>query len=143
LDESVVAAVVRAGGWQAESGKKTVMRLYARKVMDGYINTQAFGLGKRGFEGVYKERMDEYLKPARRPAEDVGAKGKGRLEDIRAVARGESMQSLQNVANFAGEAVMVLVSNLEKERKKDYIHPALRADERERERHYICPATRG
>ena len=61
LPEGTLNVVVRAGGWNAVSGVFTVMKTYARKVIDEHIDLYSINLGYDiGPEGC-AERLREYL----------------------------------------------------------------------------------
>ncbi|KAL3132154.1 hypothetical protein ABBQ32_008761 [Trebouxia sp. C0010 RCD-2024] len=44
LPEAALTAILRAGGWQAVTGIPTVLRVYARKVLDQYIDMKSLSL---------------------------------------------------------------------------------------------------
>lgn len=45
LPEGTLEVMVRAGGWQAVTGARTVLRVYARAVIDKYIDMYSLSLG--------------------------------------------------------------------------------------------------
>lgn len=53
LDPGHLHLVTRACGWTAVTGQQTLLRVYARHVVDHAINTHGLGLGK--FEGKFHE----------------------------------------------------------------------------------------
>ena len=113
LDESVLAAIVWSGGWEAEAGKKTVMKVYVRRAMDEHMNTHRFGVGKDRTRRdkdrtrrLWQEKLEEYLKLGRRPEVVPPNRGTGRLEDVRTVVGMLEVRSLQAAANAAGDVVV-------------------------------------
>lgn len=61
LPEGVLTTILRAGGWQAVTGIPTVLRVYARKVLDQYIDMKSLSLGRDLGPEVWQQKFDEYL----------------------------------------------------------------------------------
>jgi hypothetical protein len=107
MAEDTLAAIVRAGGWEAESGKKTVGKTYTRAAADAHINTQLLGLGKDGTNAVFSRRHQEYVKDGRRPdVPPVNRVGGGTLGAVTWCARLPEVQYLQARVNAFGRAMV-------------------------------------
>jgi hypothetical protein len=107
MAEDTLVAIVRAGGWEAESGKKTVGKTYTRAAADAHINTQLLGLGKDGTHAVFEKRYQEYLKDGRRPdVPVVNRVGGGSLAAVVHCGRLPEVQVLQARVNELGLAMV-------------------------------------
>ena len=45
LSPGTIEMMIRWGGWQAATGAKTVLRIYARKIIDKYLDPYRLSLG--------------------------------------------------------------------------------------------------
>ncbi len=113
LDESVLAAIVWCGGWEAEAGKRPVMKVYVRRGRDEHMNIHRFGVGKDRTKRdkdrtrrLWPEKLEEYLELGCRPEVGPPNRGSGRLEDVRTVVGMVEVRSLQAAANAAGDVVV-------------------------------------
>lgn len=60
--------IIRWGGWQCVTGEKTVMSIYARKVIDAYMDNYALSYGRVPGKGEYAMKMKKYVSAEAYPA---------------------------------------------------------------------------
>jgi hypothetical protein len=53
--------MVRAGGWQAVTDAKTVLRVYARHVIDKHIDMYRISLGVERSEADWANKHEQYI----------------------------------------------------------------------------------
>lgn len=53
--------MIRWGGWQAVTGVMTVMRTYAHKIMDRYLDVFGLAFGREGSDAEWQARLDDYM----------------------------------------------------------------------------------
>ena len=61
LPEGTLNTICRAGGWQAATGVTTLLRVYARKVLDEHIDMYSLSLGYEVGESGWAQRLKSYL----------------------------------------------------------------------------------
>ena len=61
LPPGVIDMLVRAGGWQAVTGATTVLRGYARKTIDDFLNCYSLALGYTMSEAAWQQKRRAYL----------------------------------------------------------------------------------
>ena len=79
LPEGVLTAILRAGGWQAVTGIPTVLRVYARKVLDQYIDMKSLSLGRDLGTEVWQQKIVEYLGRHTFPTEAIVDPGRAEI----------------------------------------------------------------
>ena len=52
--------IIRWGGWQCVTGEKTVMRIYARKVIDAYLNNYGMSYGRVACKDEWAQKLVKY-----------------------------------------------------------------------------------
>ena len=71
LSPGTIEVMVRLGGWQAVTGARTVLRTYARKVIDEFVDASGLSLGYNWSDAEWARRKAEYLGVPRFPSEPV------------------------------------------------------------------------
>ena len=71
LDDGTLHCIVRWGGWQAVTGVQTVMRIYARKVIDDFIDPYAMSLGRPLSDKEWERRRVEYIGEVVSPSDSI------------------------------------------------------------------------
>ena len=65
--------IIRWGGWQCVTGEKTVMRIYARKVIDAYMDNYALSYGRQPTKDEWAQKMTNYtaveIQPKTKPCD--------------------------------------------------------------------------
>ena len=61
LSPGTKGLMIRWGGWQAVTGAKTVLRIYARKVIDKYLDPYSLSLGHELSDKEWEAKRKEYL----------------------------------------------------------------------------------
>lgn len=79
LSPGTLEVIVRWGGWQAVTGARTVMRVYARNVLDDHVDPYALSLGSRMTAEDWKLKQQQYLGTELWPTEPIVDRGRGRL----------------------------------------------------------------
>ena len=82
LSRSMVDVMVRWGGWQAETGAKTVLRVYARPVIDAFMCGYSMSLGVEPSDAEWLERKREYLGKLHFPEIEMRDHGRSNLPFI-------------------------------------------------------------
>lgn len=67
LPPGLIDMMVRAGGWQAVTGAKTVLRVYARQVIDQHMDLYSMSLGFRRSDADWARKLEAYVGDARWP----------------------------------------------------------------------------
>ena len=67
MDPARVESIIRLGGWQAVTGSMTVFRIYARKVIDRYVDNHCLFLGRVHSQEHWKAKLHSYLDVRRPP----------------------------------------------------------------------------
>ena len=76
LSPGVIEMLVRAGGWQAVTGATTVLRVYARKVVDDFLDYYSLALGYTMSNAAWQQRRRAYLGEAVCPKAPVIERGR-------------------------------------------------------------------
>lgn len=69
IDEALLHAITRWGGWRAVTGIQTVLRIYLATTIDNYVCGHGLGLGRRKSKEEWERRRLEYLGPDIMPTE--------------------------------------------------------------------------
>ncbi len=91
----MLTAIVRAGDWQAVTGAMTVMRVYARNILDEMLDTYALSFGVECSDEEWKERLNDYLNVCLRPSHVIKRPRAVVLEQVKRVWLQPAMQKLQ------------------------------------------------
>ena len=79
LASKAIEVMIRWGGWQAVTGAKTVLRIYARKVIDKYLDPYGLSLGYEPSDLEWEQKRKEYLGRPRYPEQPVVHRGRRSL----------------------------------------------------------------
>ena len=79
LPPGVVSIIARLGGWSPVSGDKTVMSVFARKVIDNHVDPYALSLGYTLSLGGWQNRRNKYLGEVVQPATPTVDHGRDRM----------------------------------------------------------------
>ena len=79
LSPGAIEVMIRAGGWQAVTGARTVLRIYARKVIDKYMDPYSLSLGHELSDEEWQAKREEYLGVPRWPEKPFVDWGRSRL----------------------------------------------------------------
>lgn len=71
LSEDTLMAIARWGGWECVTGVMTVMKVYAARIIDSYLNGAVLGLGHRAAQVDWEARLAEYTSHRCECATDV------------------------------------------------------------------------
>lgn len=61
LSQDMIEVMIRLGGWQGVTGARTVLRIYARKILDEFVDAYALSLGFEASEEQWQRVKQEYL----------------------------------------------------------------------------------
>jgi hypothetical protein len=106
LSDEVLNAIVRAGGWQAVTGAMTVMRVYARNILDEMLDTYALTFGVEASDEEWADRKRQYLEVRILAERSITRRDAVPLGRIRTALRLPVAQALQRAVNVTGAAVM-------------------------------------
>ena len=76
LPPGAIEVMIRWGGWQAVTGARTVLRIYARKVRDKYLDPYSLSLGYELSDKEWEQKKQEYLGVPRFPEASVVDRGR-------------------------------------------------------------------
>ena len=79
LPPGTIEVMIRWGGWQAVTGAKTLLRIYARKVIDKYLDPYGLSLGYDLSDKAWELKRKEYLGLPRHPKVPVIDRGRNSL----------------------------------------------------------------
>ena len=79
LPPGTIETMIRWGGWQAVTGARTLLRIYARKVIDKYLDPYSLSLAYELSDEGWEAKKSEYLGQPRYPEEPVVDRGRKRL----------------------------------------------------------------
>jgi hypothetical protein len=60
ISEAVIQCICRLGGWQALTGVRTLLRVYAHKIIDTFCDSMSLQAGRRLGPRVWEERWQLY-----------------------------------------------------------------------------------
>ncbi|GLC69608.1 hypothetical protein PLESTF_000853700 [Pleodorina starrii] len=75
LSEDTMNAICRLGGWDSVTGIRTVMKVYAARIMDRYVSGAALTLGRVGTAAEWDTRKQEYMGTVQWPAKQIWEAG--------------------------------------------------------------------
>lgn len=75
LSDGTLNAIARWGGWQAFTGVRTLLRVYAQTVLDSFLDGFRLGLGRQPGKEEWAARTKEYIGPDVFPEEAFVAPG--------------------------------------------------------------------
>lgn len=108
LSDDTIEGMIRWGGWQAVTGAKTVLRIYARRVVNKFLDGYDLSLGYEQSNEEWLRRQKEYLGKKIKPEKDII--DRGRNEDhlaIRLLAwNSKKWQAFMKEINEACENIM-------------------------------------
>ena len=113
MPDGVVEIIVRWGGWQAVTGARTVLRIYARNALDKFVDPYALSLGFALDAKGVQQRMEEYLGKSVFPSKPIRERGR---EFMPAQIRLQTYQSaawlhFQQAMNEVCQAIMEAACN--------------------------------
>ena len=76
LPEGTLEVLIRAGGWEAVTGARTVLRVYARSVIDKYMDSYGLSLGHELGEEGWAARKAMYLGEPSFPSRPLVVRGR-------------------------------------------------------------------
>ena len=79
LPPGTIEVMIRWGGWQAVTGARTVLRIYARKVIDRYLAPYSLSLGYELSDEEWEQKRRAYLGVPKYLEEPVVDRGRNRL----------------------------------------------------------------
>ena len=79
LPPGTIEVMIRWGGWQAVTGAKTVLRIYARKVIDKNLDPYSLSLGHELSDKEWEVKKKECLGVPRWPVEPIVDRGRSSL----------------------------------------------------------------
>lgn len=78
LSPGTIEVMIRWGGWQAITGVKTVLSIYARKVIDEYLDPYGLSLGYELSDEAWEDKKQQYLGRPRYPKDPVVDRGRNK-----------------------------------------------------------------
>ena len=108
LPLDVIEVMVRWGGWQAVTRARTVLRVYARKILDQFVDPYALSLGFEASEAEWEKRKAEYLGSAIFPSQAIFDCGRSvaPLQVRMRAWQGRNWQNFQSALNDASAKMM-------------------------------------
>ena len=79
LSPGTIEVMIRWGGWQAVTGARTLLRIYARKVIDKYLDPYGLSLGYELSDKAWELKKKEYLGRPRYPEQPFVDRGRKSL----------------------------------------------------------------
>ena len=67
VDDKYVQSILRLGGWQCVTGAMTVFKIYARKVIDHYVDGQSLFLGRMEGRAYWQAKREQYTNCRKKP----------------------------------------------------------------------------
>ena len=116
MSESVIICILRIGGWQVVLGAKSVLRIYAQKVLEDDVYCSALSQGHVQSPSEHKHRLEQYLGQDSIPDTIIKDQNAG-SEPMQIKSRGwrsPEYRELQAKINFAGDALIILGKTSEK-----------------------------
>lgn len=102
-----IDAIVRWGGWQAVTGAATVLRIYARKVIDRHLDTYKLALGRPRSPDYWVAKVREYVNVRAVPLKlFISRRDMHALQLMLMAAWSQAWQEKLLILNRAGQRVL-------------------------------------
>ena len=109
MDQAIVESILRLGGWQAVTGAMTVFRVYARKVIDSFVDPYQLFLGREMSDDFWAAQKHDYLAVRLLPGNRAYCFRKTiPVQVFMRIARGPAWQHVLDAVNDLAQGVLEL-----------------------------------